>query len=123
MVTVANIIVEAQTVGMNSMSMSQQIDAFYPKYLSFHQNKLNRIFHYCGTLAAVSIFTAAIVLHKPLLFIAVPFCGYGPAWIGHFVIEKNRPATFEYFWLSLFCDFLMCWHMLTGRLSRHLNKL
>jgi hypothetical protein len=34
-------------------------------------------------------------------------CGYAFAWVGHFVYQKNRPATFIYPTYSLMGDFKM----------------
>ena len=44
-------------------------------------------------------------------------CGYGSAWVGHFIIEKNRPATFRYPWYSLLGDVRMFVDVLRGRVS------
>ncbi len=44
-----------------------------------------------------------------------PIFGYGLAWMGHFVFERNRPATFHHPLYSLAGDFVMVRDMLTGR--------
>ena len=44
-------------------------------------------------------------------------CGYGFAWLGHFVFEKNRPATFQHPFYSLAGDFVMFKDMLIGRIA------
>jgi hypothetical protein len=53
---------------------------------------------------------------SPLTFPAGVVFAYACAWIGHFGIEKNRPATFEYPIWSLTADFRMWSHMIRGEL-------
>ncbi len=42
--------------------------------------------------------------------------GYGCAWVGHFFLEKNRPATFVHPTLSLMGDFRMFYDAARGAL-------
>jgi len=53
---------------------------------------------------------------SPVIFPAGVVFAYGCAWVGHFRIEHNRPATFYYPVWSLTCDLRMWSHMLRGRL-------
>jgi hypothetical protein len=90
---------------------------FYPYYLSQHEHRLCRRAHFLGTssaIAAIAQYVATPVPWWPLLAVVT---GYGGAWIGHFVFEKNRPATFDYPWYSFRADWVMYWEMLTGKLS------
>jgi hypothetical protein len=65
---------------------------------------------------AVALMFLSILAANPLFgFIAV-FAGYLFPWIGHFIVEKNRPATFAYPVWSLVSDFRMYGRMVTGRL-------
>ena len=48
--------------------------------------------------------------------LAMPVAGYGFAWVGHFIFEKNRPATFQYPLYSFLGDWVMLKDMLTGRI-------
>jgi hypothetical protein len=51
----------------------------------------------------------------------MPLAGYGFAWVGHFMIEKNKPATFKYPFFSLASDFIMFWHILTFQITKKLE--
>lgn len=61
---------------------------------------------------------ALAVWAHPSMMLAAIACAYGAAWIGHFLIEHNRPATFTYPLWSLVGDFRMWTWMATGRLWR-----
>ena len=88
---------------------------FYPFYLSEHQNLTSRILHFVGTGLLILAVIAAILFHNWRFLIAVPFIGYGFAWVGHFFFEKNKPATFQYPGYSLVSDFILFWDLLSGK--------
>src|SRR5687767_13686916 len=85
----------------------QSFEEFWPYYVREHAQKTTRTLHFVGTTAAVACAAAAAVLGKKKLWLLAPVLGYGPAWVGHFFVEKNRPATFTYPLWSLLADFKM----------------
>ncbi|MDE3270620.1 DUF962 domain-containing protein [Pseudoalteromonas sp. G4] len=92
------------------------LKAFYPFYLSQHQNRVCRRLHFVGSLLGLACLAAAIILQVPYyIFLGLLF-GYLFAWIGHFVFEKNKPATFQYPLYSFVCDWLMFRDILLRRL-------
>ena len=95
--------------------------SFYPYYLTEHANSMNRGLHFIGTTILIAVLVYAIVAQWWMLLILVPVIGYGFAWVGHFFIEKNRPATFTYPFYSLASDF-MFWHILTGQTGKKLKE-
>ena len=96
---------------------------FWPYYVGEHGKASTRWLHFCGTTVAILLLVVAIALQWWWLLIAVPLAGYGLAWISHFTIEKNRPATFKYPLWSLWGDFKMWWLMLTGRMGSEIRRL
>lgn len=93
--------------------------AFWPFYLSEHQHPLNRRLHFIGTALALSSLLCFGITRKKRFLWCAPLLGYGFAWVGHFKVEKNRPATFQYPLKSLRGDF-----KLFGVMSQeYLNKL
>ncbi len=88
--------------------------AFYPFYLTEHVHPVSRRLHVIGT-SLVVVCVALGVLRDGRFFLAAPVVGYGFAWIGHFVFEKNRPATFKHPLYSLMGDFRLWFETVTGR--------
>jgi len=89
---------------------------FYPFYLAEHSNRACRRLHFMGSLLVLIILGYALVSQKWVWLLAMPLVGYGFAWIGHFVFEKNRPATFQYPLYSFLGDWVMFKDMLTRRI-------
>ncbi len=79
---------------------------FYQFYLSEHSHSLNRGLHFIGTTLVLLLLVLFIVTLNYIFLVAIPFAGYGFAWIGHFFIEKNKPATFKYPFWSFISDFI-----------------
>lgn len=98
------------------------LEDFWPYYLRQHSKPVTRAFHYGGSTLAFLTLIAALALRSPWLFVAAVLAGYAPAWIGHSLIERNRPATFTHPVWSLISDFRMYGLWLMGRLGPELEK-
>jgi len=96
--------------------------AFWPFYLGEHAKPQTRRWHFFGTCLSTLLIVVAGVTLNAWWLLAALIAGYGPAWIGHFFVEKNQPATFKYPLWSLVSDYRMTWAWLTGRLEIELKK-
>ncbi len=96
---------------------------FYPYYLSEHSDPKCRALHYCGSFLVLLIAAYAIFTQQYVWLWLMPLAGYGFAWIGHFFIERNRPATFTYPFYSLWADWVMLKDFMTGQLASKLELL
>ena len=96
---------------------------FWPFYVRAHSKDLNRTLHFAGTTAAMATLAAAILLRRPGLLKWVPVVGYGPAWVGHFVVEGNKPATFGHPLWSLRGDLVMWWKTLNGTMRAEVERV
>jgi len=90
---------------------------FYPFYLSEHSDRTCRRLHFSGSTLALLCLVALIVTRNPWWLLAALLCGYGFAWVGHFVFEKNQPASFKQPLYSLMGDWKMFWQIATGKIA------
>ncbi|MGB0894491.1 MAG: Mpo1-like protein [Parashewanella sp.] len=88
---------------------------FYPFYLSQHQNSTCRYLHYIGSSLVLLLLAFCLFTQSWFELLLLPILGYGFAWVGHFVFEKNKPATFQYPLYSFIGDWVMLWHWISGR--------
>jgi hypothetical protein len=97
-------------------------EAFWPFYISQHAKSGTRLLHFVGTTLGLLIAAAALITSRPFLILWALVAAYGFAWVGHFFIEKNRPATFQYPLWSLRGDFRMVRMAVTGTLDEELRR-
>ena len=89
---------------------------FYPDYLREHQNRTSRRLHFFGTSLVILLLAASLATGAWAWLVILPLAGYGPAWVGHFYFERNRPATFRHPLYSLLGDFRMYADTWTGKI-------
>lgn len=96
---------------------------FWDFYVLEHSNPLTRWFHFVGTTLALILLVWFIQIKA---WYYLPLClvtGYAFAWVSHFFIEKNKPATFKYPLWSFISDYKMMWFMLSGRMNEEVRRV
>src|SRR5262252_881194 len=101
----------------------ESFEEFWPFYVSEHSHPLNRRLHFIGTSCVISIAASALTTGQWWMLPAAPVAGYGFAWIGHFLVEKNRPATFKYPLWSLRADYVMWWKIATRTMQAEVDRV
>jgi len=96
--------------------------SFWRFYLSEHSRPLTRRLHFLGTTAAMACLVVGLTTRWHWVAYLGLLAGYGPAWIAHFFVEHNKPATFHYPLRSLVADLVLWWKMLTGQLGKNMSS-
>ena len=95
---------------------------FWPHYVLAHRHPLTRAFHFTGTLLAWTLLIAAIARRGGWLVLAALLVPYALAWLSHFFVEHNRPATFDHPLWSWLADQKMVGLMLSGRMGEEVHR-
>lgn len=73
--------------------------------------------HFIGTTLVLVLLGYALASENYKLLWFLPVAGYGFAWIGHFVFEKNKPASFKQPLFSFIGDWVMYAQIWTGKIK------
>ena len=95
---------------------------FWPFYVMEHSRPGTRLLHAAGTLGSTTLLVALAATGRWRWLPLVLVVGYGAAWVGHFFVEHNRPATFAHPLWSFAADYKMVWMMLTGRMGAEVER-
>ena len=101
----------------------ESFQEFWPFYVREHARPLTRGLHYVGTTGVIVTVAGAVLFGRWKLLALAPLLGYGFAWAAHFLVEKNRPASFRHPLWSLAADFVMYGKMLRGRMREEARQL
>ena len=98
------------------------LQEFWPFYLSQHRKPATQALHVGGSIAAILFLGLAVAFRTWWFVLAAAVAGYAFAWLGHFFVEHNRPATFTYPIKSFLSDWRLLWVVVTGRLETELER-
>jgi len=98
-------------------------EEFWPYYVAEHSQPRTRALHAAGTAVSVGCALSLIVKGKWKLMPLALVPGYGAAWLAHFFVEKNKPATFEYPLWSFMADYKMIAMMIAGTMDAEIQRI
>jgi|SRR5215813_7971244 len=101
----------------------QSFEEFWPYYVAEHSHPGTRTLHALGTTAAVACMAACVASRKWKFLPLTLVPGYGAAWLAHFLIEKNKPASFDYPLWSFMADYKMVGLMLAGKMDEEVERV
>lgn len=100
----------------NNSIIFHNFNEFWPFYVSQHQNAINRLLHVIGTILGFTFFIYFTVNNSSSIGLVIGLIiGYFCAWSGHYIFEKNKPATFRFPIYSFLGDIKMFFLTITGK--------
>ena len=106
-----------QSTASKAVMPIKDFDQFYQFYLTEHSNATSRKLHFAGSTFGLIGLGYTIKTGKIRYLVAGIGAGYACAWVGHFVFEHNKPASFKQPLYSFISDFRMYSDVLRGRIS------
>jgi hypothetical protein len=105
------------------MDRIKNFDEFWPYYVREHSTAGCRLLHFIGSTLGVICLISTLITGN-LWFIPLGLMiGYGFAWSGHFFVEHNKPATFQYPFWSFRADWKMWKITLLGGMREEIERI
>lgn len=100
----------------------KSFEEFWPFYVREHARSATRVLHFLGSTLGLVCLIGTLITGKLWLLPLGLILGYAFAWIGHFFIERNRPATFQYPLWSFCADWKMWSLMLLRQMESEVRR-
>jgi len=104
------------------MKPQNNFASFWPEYVRAHSRTGTRAIHLAGTLSGWALLVAAVALQRWWWIALALVVSYALAWISHFFVEHNRPATFEHPLWSWWADQKMVALILMGKMGEEVRR-
>ncbi len=98
------------------------LEEFWPYYVNEHKKPLTRQLHFVGNTNLFLWLLLALLRRSFKLVLVAVVSSYLIAWIGHFFVERNMPATFKYPIKSAICNMIMYFKMWSGKMDAEVAK-
>jgi hypothetical protein len=98
------------------------LQEFWPYYVREHRQAGTRCLHFIGNTNLLLWLVIALVRWNIWIVLWAVVSSYTIAWIGHFFVERNIPATFRYPLKSALCDMRMYYKMWRGEMDAEVKK-
>ena len=95
---------------------------FWPYYVAEHSRPGTRALHAAGTITSSALAVAFVATGRWRWLPLALATGYAAAWAGHFLVEHNRPATFQHPLWSFAADYKMVALMLAGKMGGEVER-
>ncbi len=89
---------------------------YYPFHLSEHRSANCRRLHFLGSLGALFCLAKMLATSNLWWLVVALAWGYGLAWAGHHLFEKDHPASLRQPFYSFCGDWVMFRDILIGRI-------
>lgn len=105
------------------MNAPRNFTEFWDFYVAEHSQPVTRVLHFVGSVVGVAVLIWLVMRGSWYLFPLALVPGYAFAWLSHFFVEHNKPATFKYPLWSFAGDWVMVWYMLQGKMSAEVERV
>jgi hypothetical protein len=97
-------------------------EEFWPKYVRAHRRPATQAVHCVGTIVGWILVGAAIATRHWWWVALAILIAYALAWMSHFLVERNMPATFEHPLWSWWADQRMMFLTVIGQMEDEVRK-
>jgi len=108
---------------MNQEDRIKNFEEFWPYYVREHSTAGCRSLHFIGSSLGLICLALTLVMGNLWFILLGLVLGYSFAWVGHFFIEHNKPATFQYPLWSFLADWKMWRLTLTGKMEMEVRRV